>query len=180
MLPCNERKGSGTPSASHFHTAHASQHFCIPSSVPTWVAYFSVSHFSCLSSSFIPLHRISSLPSISRVSSCTSPKYFSLALSLVIFILRVSLHITLPYLTLPYLYLTFTLLYLPFVPSWLEQHTGRLDPIPAPAHSPLKSCMSHEESVAMWCTPAICHTSRKQEYILLSPWILKITKCVGV
>lgn len=159
------------------------------SSVPAWVVYFTISHFSCLSSSFIPLHRISSFPSGNRGSSWTFPVYFSLALSLIAFLLHVSLHITLllfislPCVTLPHLtllcfYLTLTLLYLAFVPSWLEEHTGKHDPIPATAHSQLKSCMSHEESVVMWCPPAICHTFSKREYILLSPWILKITKCV--
>lgn len=79
------------------------------SSVPAWVVYFTISHFSCLSSSFIPLHRISSFPSGNRGSSWTFPVYFSLALSLIAFLLHVSLHITLllfislPCVTLPHL-----------------------------------------------------------------------------
>lgn len=105
---CNGRKGSGTPSASHFHTAKGSQHSHIPSLYQPEL-FTSLSLTSAVCPPHLSLCTGSALFHLSIVSSCTFPKYFSLALSLIAFLLHVSLHMTLLlFLTLPYL--TFTLL----------------------------------------------------------------------
>lgn len=124
MLSCNERKGSGTPSVSHFHTANASQHSCINScNTPAQQLLFTslsrLLHYLSLQLSVLLIYPSAQdqLFSICQLSfpSCTFPMYFSLALSLIAFLLHVSLHITLllflplPCVTLPYL--AFTLPY---------------------------------------------------------------------
>lgn len=140
MLSCNERKGSGTPSVSHFHTANASQHSCINSctllqhSSTTTPLYQSESFTSLsLTSAVCPPHlslctgstlfHLSTVFSIlhfpyvffscfviNSISSPCVPPYYFVAVS----------SLTLCYLTLPCFYLTLSLLYLAFVPSWLE------------------------------------------------------------
>lgn len=95
VLSCNEREGRQQDNFT-LSLPHSTCFTTLPYSsfAPTQVVYSTVSHFICLSSSFIPQLRIcSSYPSI-IILRFIFTKYFSPALSLIIFPFHASLRIT--------------------------------------------------------------------------------------